>query len=225
MNCPRRSAAYKIIVFADTVLIWIPRDSCPRRHTNAVFRRASRVFEPRAIRWRYTIDTIDTAAAVIVTVSSASGAVLRRMIIDDDGRRTRGNDVQRQQVRRLVDERRRFAPDDQPSGLGASVVVEVAIVVEVVIVVVVVVVVVVTVVVVLVVSRDRPVGRPLLLFPSVASKPFDGEPDQEKPDGGRERDSGLHQRRAHVEAQVEERVQRVRQFLHFLRTTRRQQTY
>jgi len=171
--------------------------------------------------WIHSIHTLLLIIIKIIIIdnassSSASRVVLRVIVVDDHRRRPGNGDAVQRQVRFVAvpSGRGPAALDDQPAGLCAA-----AAAVFVVVVVVVVVFAASSAPSVLVISGRGPVdGMLLLLLLLTSAKPFDGQADQEKAHGGRQCDYSLHEYRSDVEAQVEQRVQRARQALHFLQT-------
>ncbi|KAE9533363.1 hypothetical protein AGLY_009266 [Aphis glycines] len=168
----------------------------------------------------YSIHTVINNKNIIIidnaSSSSASRVVLRVIVVDDHRRRPGNGDVVQRQVRFVAvpSGRGPAALDDQPAGLCAAAAAAAVFVV----VVVVVVFAASSAPSVLVISGRGPVDGMLLLLLLTSAEPFDGQADQEKAHGGRQCDYSLHEYRSDVEAQVEQRVQRARQALHFLQT-------
>lgn len=151
----------------------------------------------------------------IASSSSASRVVLRVIVVDDHRRRPGNGDAVQRQVRFVAvpSGRGPAALDDQPAGLCTASAAAVFVVV-----VVVVVFAASSAPSVLVISSSGPVDGMLLLLLLTSAESFDGQADQEEAHGGRQCDYSLHEYRSDVEAQVEQRVQRARQALHFLQT-------
>lgn len=145
--------------------------------------------------------------------SPAPRVVLRVFVVFDDGHRRRRNDAQRQVPLAAVG-LIRLALEDQ-AGFGTPAAATVSVVVFVFV-----------VVIAPVPAIFRSVGRLLLLLlllfvlPSVFAEPSDGQADQEKSHRGRQRDDRLDQHRSEIEAQVQERDQRIWQPLEFLKSRR-----